>query len=94
MIHQNRVLLVLSPRSQTGPSAEGTGDLGGERASGDLFVVEFDHDVVIATDGGKVGHCACPVFVVLTGDLSFRWTLDSKRQTPCMDSVTGHVLSC
>lgn len=74
--------------TQTERSAKGTGDLCGKWASRDLFVVELDHDIVIATCGGKVGHRACPVFVVLTGNLSFRWTLDSKGQTTCMDSVT------
>lgn len=69
------------------PSGEGTGDLGGERASRDVFVIKLDHDVIIPTGGGKVGHCARPIFVVLTRYLSFRWTLYSERQTTCMDSV-------
>lgn len=70
-----------------GTISGGTGDLGGERASRDVFVIKLDHDVVIPAGGGKVGHCARPIFVVLTGDLSFRWTLHSERQTTCMDSV-------
>lgn len=83
-----------SPVAEKDQRLEATGDLRRERASRDLFVIEFDHNVIIATGGGKVGHRACPVFVVLAGDLSFRWTLDSKRQTSCTDRVTGHILPC
>lgn len=69
-------------------SADSTGDLCGERAPRDVFVIKFDHDVVIPTGGRKVGHRARPIFIVLTGDVSFRRTLDSERQPTCVDGWT------
>lgn len=88
--HQNMALLSFRSLGTFGTElyAEGTCDPCGKWASRDLFVVKFDHDVVIAASGGEVRHCACPVFVVLAGNLSFRRTLDSKRETACMDSIT------
>lgn len=61
----------------------GTGDLGGEGAAGDVFVIKLDDDVVISRCGGQVGHSARPIFVVFTADLGFRWTLDRQRETTC-----------
>lgn len=71
-------LLTLDTRGRIG-----TGDPCGERAARDVLVVKFDHDVVIPTGRREVGHRARPVFIVLTGDLSFGRTLDSERQPPC-----------
>lgn len=65
-----------------------TGDLGCERAPRDVFVVKFDHDVVIPTGGREVGHRARPIFVVLTGDVGLGRPLDGQRQPTCMDRRT------
>lgn len=48
-----------------------TCDLGSEGAAGDMLVVVLDQNAVVPWQGGQVGHCACPVFVVNTADLCF-----------------------
>lgn len=67
----------------------GTGDLGGEGAAGDVFVIKLDDDVVISRCCGQVGHSTRPVFVVFTADLGFRRTLNSQRQTTCTHIIMG-----
>lgn len=45
-----------------------TCDLGCERAAGDVLVVVLDQNAVVAGQGGQVGHCARPIFVVNAAD--------------------------
>ena len=62
-----------------------TGDLGGERATGDVLVVVFDQNVVVSGQSGHVADAARPVLVVHTADICFGRTLDGQVQTPWTD---------
>lgn len=58
-----------------------TSDPGGERAAGDVILVVFDQDIVVAGQSGQVADAARPVLVVHTADLRFGRTLDGQVQT-------------
>lgn len=45
-----------------------TCDLGREGAARDVLVIVLDQDAVVTWQGGQVGHCACPIFVVNAAD--------------------------
>lgn len=64
-------------------SSSPTCDLGGEGAARDVLVIVLDQDAVVAWQGGQVGHCARPVFVVNAADFGLRGPLDSQVQTSC-----------
>lgn len=62
-----------------------TSDPGGERAAGDVILVVFDQNVVVAGQSGQVADAARPVLVVHATDLRFGRTLDGQVQTPWTD---------
>ena len=57
-----------------------TCNFGGEWRTGDVFVGEFDDDVVLSGCGGHVGDGAGSVLVVLAGDLGLGGALDGERK--------------
>lgn len=60
-----------------------TDDLGGEGAAGDVLVIVFDQDVVVAGQSGQVADAARPVLVVHTVNLRLGRTFDGQVQTAC-----------
>lgn len=64
------------PQTSLCSSACLTSDLGSEGAAWDVFVIEAHDDAVVARGCGQVGHGACPVLVVLAGDLCLGGTFD------------------
>lgn len=57
-------------RKPPGRPGDLTSDLGCEGAARDVLVIVLDQDAVVAREGGQVGHCARPVFVVDAADFS------------------------
>lgn len=59
------------PRRHSCKLGNPTCDLGSEGAAWDVLVVVLDQNAVVPWQGGQVGHCTCPVFVVNAADLCF-----------------------
>lgn len=58
-----------------------TSDLGSKGTARNVLVVELDNDIVVSRGRGQVGHSACTILVVLTGDLGLGGTFHRQRQT-------------